>query len=66
MGPVDAVLIHSPKAAERLAVIFTGRTGPAAYCISAAAAAPLAGRPFVKVAFADQPNEEALLALLSA
>jgi len=66
MGPVDAVLLHSPKAAERLAVIFTGRIGPAVYCISAAAAAPLAGRPFAKVAFADQPTEEALLALLPA
>ena len=66
MGPVDAVLVHSPKAAERLAVIFSGRIGPAAYCISAAAAAPLAGRPFAKVAFADQPTEEALLALLPA
>ena len=59
-------LLHSPKAAERLAVIFTGRIGPAVYCISAAAAAPLAGRAFAKVAFADQPTEEALLALLPA
>lgn len=66
MAPVDAVLIHSPKAAERLAVVFSGRIGPAVYCISAAAAAPLAGRPFARVTFADQPTEDALLALLPA
>lgn len=66
MGAVDAVLIHSPKAAERLAVIFTGRIGPAVYCISAAAAAPLAGRPFAAIAFAADPTEESLLALLPA
>lgn len=64
MRAVDAVLIHSPKAAERLAVVLGGRPGPAAYCISAAAAAPLAGRPFARVAWAARPDEDSLLALL--
>jgi uroporphyrinogen-III synthase len=64
MGAVDAVLIHSPKAAERLALVLGGKPGPAAYCISAAAAAPLAGRPFVRVAWAARPDEDSLLALL--
>lgn len=64
MGPVDAVLIHSPKAAERLALVMGDKTGPAAYCISAAAAAPLAGRPFARVEWAARPDEDSLLALL--
>ncbi len=66
MGPVDAVLIHSPKAAERLAVVMGEKTGPAAYCISAAAAAPLGGRPFASVQWAARPDEDSLLALLPA
>jgi uroporphyrinogen-III synthase len=66
MGPVDAVLIHSPKAAERLAVVMGDRTGPAAYCISAAAAAPLANHAFALVEWAARPDEDSLLALLPA
>jgi uroporphyrinogen-III synthase len=64
MGPVDAVLIHSPKAGERLAVVLGGETGPAAYCISPAAAAPLAGHPFARIEWAARPDEDSLLALL--
>lgn len=64
MGPLDAVLIHSPKAAERLAVVMAGQPGPAAYCISPAAAAPLAGLPFAKVEAAARPDEDSLLTLL--
>jgi uroporphyrinogen-III synthase len=64
VGPVDAVLIHSPKAAEGLALVMGGETGPAAYCISAAAAAPLAGRPFARIEWAARPDEDSLLALL--
>jgi len=66
MGPVDAALIHSPKAGERLALVMGGRPGPAAYCISAAAAAPLAGRPFARIEWAERPDEDSLLALLPA
>jgi uroporphyrinogen-III synthase len=64
LGPVDAVLVQSPKAGERLAVVLGGKPGPAVYCISPAAAAPLAGRPFAKVAWAEHPDEDSLLALL--
>jgi len=64
MAPVDAVLVHSPKAAERLALVTGDRTGPAAYCISPAAAAPLAGRPFARIEWAARPDEDSLLALL--
>jgi uroporphyrinogen-III synthase len=65
-GAVDAVLVHSAKAGERLAVVLGGKTGPEAYCISAAAAAPLAGRPFAKIVWAEHPDEDSLLALLPA
>lgn len=64
LGPIDAVLVHSPKAGERLAVVLGGKPGPAAYCISAAAAAPLAGRPFADIRWADHPDEDSLLKLL--
>lgn len=66
LGPVDAVLVHSPKGGERLAVVLGGKPGPAAYCISPAAAAPLAGRPFAEVRWAEHPDEDSLLALLPA
>jgi uroporphyrinogen-III synthase len=66
MGAIDAALIHSPKAAERLASVLGGKLGPAAYCISAAAAAPLAGHPFARVEWADHPDEDSLLKLLPA
>jgi uroporphyrinogen-III synthase len=66
MGLVDAVLIHSPKAAERLAAVIGDAAGPAVYCISPAAAAPLAGRAFARLACAAHPDEASLLALLPA
>jgi uroporphyrinogen-III synthase len=66
MGPIDAVLIHSPKAAERLAVVIGENASPAVYCISSAASAPLAGLPFAKLACAAHPDEASLLALLPA
>ncbi len=65
LGTVDAVLIHSPKAAERLAAVLGGKTGPVAYCISPAAAAPLAGHPFARVEWAERPDEDSLLDLLA-
>jgi len=64
LGQVDAVLVHSPKAGERLATVLGGKPGPAAYCISAAAAAPLAGQPFAEVRWAEHPDEDSLLKLL--
>ncbi|MEH6664520.1 MAG: hypothetical protein V7678_06690, partial [Brevundimonas sp.] len=67
-GGLDGVLIHSPRAARRLADLTAGLTPAAgavpAFCISAAAAAPLAGAtPFAPVV-AGRPDETALLSLL--
>ena len=64
IGNVDAVLVHSPRGGERLAAVLGGKPGPAAYCISAAAAAPLAGRPFAEVRWAEHPDQDSLLKLL--
>ncbi|HEY4030104.1 MAG TPA: uroporphyrinogen-III synthase [Caulobacteraceae bacterium] len=64
MAGIDAALIHSPKAAERLATVMAGRPGPPVYCISPAAAAPLAGRPFARVQWGARPDEDSLLGLL--
>jgi uroporphyrinogen-III synthase len=59
----EALLIHSPKAAEAVAGAGIGEL--TAYCISQAAAQPLAGR--VKhAAVAAEPNEAKLLSLLPA
>lgn len=78
-GRLDGVLIHSPRAARRLAVLIgaepalTGRPGAVTvFCISEAAAAPLrapaSGRPASSrlnpVVVAPTPDEAALLSLL--
>lgn len=60
---LDAVLIHSPRAALALAPLGAVRTRPV-LCISAAAAAPLLAGNFTAVATAPFPNEAALLKLL--
>lgn len=61
----DAVLIHSPRAAEALAALppetFSGRL---AVAFSPAAAAPLAALPLAAVRVADAPNEAALFSAL--
>ena len=67
-GKLDGVLIHSPRAARRLADL-TERLPPAAgpiaaFCISPAAAAPLGGSPAFAPTAADHPDEAALLSLL--
>ncbi|WP_421739997.1 uroporphyrinogen-III synthase [Caulobacter sp.] len=71
LGELDAVLLHSPRAARGLAAIL--RTAPApglkALCLSPAVAEPLAaahreGR-LGPVAFAPRPRESALLDLLT-
>jgi uroporphyrinogen-III synthase len=65
-SPIDGVVIHSPKGAgvvaDRLSP--TVARGISAFAISAAAAAPLARLPFLRVAVAPRPNETALLALI--
>ena len=59
----EALLIHSPKAARAVAEARIG--GLTAYCISEAAAQPLAGR-VQRVVTAAEPNEASLLSLLPA
>ena len=56
------MLVHSPRAGERLAHLLTRRADTAIAAISAAAAAA-AGSGWEQVAVADQPTDEALLAL---
>lgn len=64
---IDAVLIHSPRAARAVAVTLAeGREERhlALFAISPAAAQPLAASKFQPVAVAPYPNEAALLKLL--
>jgi len=67
-GKLDGVLIHSPRAARRLADLTGGLTpaaGPVpAFCISPAAAAPLEDSAAFAPSAADHPDEAALLSLL--
>jgi uroporphyrinogen-III synthase len=58
----QALLVHSPKAAQALAA--AQLAGLSAYCISAAAAAPLA-RSAARVLVASRPDEDSLLRLLA-
>lgn len=62
---LDAVLIHSPKAARALAASAAALPppGPALFCISEAAAAPARAR-FSPVLVAVSPDEPSLLARL--
>jgi uroporphyrinogen-III synthase len=65
----EALLVHSAKAARRLAAS-TGleviAPGMAAVCISPAAAEPLRDVPFGEILVSPAPNEEALLQTLDA
>jgi uroporphyrinogen-III synthase len=65
---IDGVLVHSPKAARRLAHLLKGApvTQIRLFAISDAAAAPLAHLPFAAVAVAPRPDETSLLNLLDA
>ncbi len=64
---LDAVLLHSPRAARLAADLFRGALEPAmaAVCLSPAVAAPLAGLG-LEVRIAVAPNEAALLRRLAA
>lgn len=71
LGKLDGVLIHSPRAARRFAVLAASAPVPAealstlrAFCISEAAAAPLRPLGLGRVAVAASPDEAALLSLL--
>ncbi len=64
---LDAVLVHSPRAARRLAAfepVETIASELQAFCISRAAAAPLLKLNFARVAWAPLPNETSLLDLI--
>jgi uroporphyrinogen-III synthase len=59
----EALLVHSPKAAEALAG--APLRGLTAYCISPAAAAPLAGSG-ARIVVAPRPDDASLLGLMEA
>lgn len=70
LDALDAVLLHSPRAARKLAAILDQRPTPGlrALCLSAAVAQPLGALvqagALASVAFAPHPRETALLDLL--
>jgi uroporphyrinogen-III synthase len=66
-GDVDAVLVHSPKAARRLASTITPAEAASmtAFVLSAACAEPLSRTGFLRLAIASAPTEAELLALLA-
>ncbi|WP_333588018.1 uroporphyrinogen-III synthase [Phenylobacterium sp.] len=63
----QAVLLHSPKAARRLAVLLRGRGAPdmAALCLSRAVGRPLARARLGPRLYAPMPMESALLNLIA-
>lgn len=64
-GAIDAVLVHSPRAARELAHGLSGEVlGGAAVCISDAAALPLRTKGLTPILVAESPNEASLLAAL--
>ena len=66
---IDALLVHSPKAARRLAgtpAVEAAAPSLAVICISAAAAEPLQGLGFAEVLVSPAPNEAALIQRLDA
>jgi uroporphyrinogen-III synthase len=65
-GALDAVLIHSPKAARALVRLTSGlASGLRAFALSEACAAPLRAAGFESVAVSPHPAEADLLALLT-
>lgn len=70
LDALDAVLVHSPRAAQGLATLLVATPAPRlrALCLSPAVALPLASRVaegrIGTVAVASRPRESALLALL--
>lgn len=71
LGTMAAVLLHSPRAARKLAQVLERRPAPSlrAVCLSSAVAAPLAAPleagNLADVAVASHPSETALLGLLT-
>ena len=68
LGEIDAILVHSARAAGLIAGHLAGQADAArlrAYAISAAAAAPLRSAGLESIQVAAEPTESALLALLA-
>jgi uroporphyrinogen-III synthase len=68
LAQIDAILIHSPKAARAVAAHLAHSPAAARldlYAISEAAAAPVRGLGARSIHVADRPTEAALLALLA-
>lgn len=64
-GEIAAVLIHSPRAGRRLAMIAPPSPSCRVICISAAAASPLASAGWPRIEIADHPSERGLLNALA-
>lgn len=66
VGELDAVLVHSPKAARALAALLRKHAAPGlrAFCLSPAVARPLARAKLAHRATAELPSEDALLNLI--
>ena len=68
-GPVDAVLLYSAKAAEAFSALAKGDSRLAStrcLCLSGRVADALQGAQSDRIFVADEPSEEALMALLTA
>lgn len=65
LAEIDAILIHSPRAAARVAKLLAG-TGwrGRVWCISRACAVKLAGVPGIRVECARRPNEAAMIEMV--
>jgi uroporphyrinogen-III synthase len=64
LASIDAALVHSPRAARRLAGLVDPQTDMLFACISEAAAAPLRAAGHEKVRSAPFPDEASVLKLL--
>jgi uroporphyrinogen-III synthase len=67
IGTVNGVLVHSPKAARRLATVLADRSlaHMTAYGLSPEICRPLESLAFAQVIAAPLPTEDALLSLLA-
>ena len=65
LGRLDAILVHSPKGARRVAELISGSGWAGTiFCISAACAFELRALPGIRVRIAGRPTEQSLLALV--
>lgn len=65
LGSIDGILVHSPRAADRVARVLAGtRWTGSIWCISEACALRLAGVPGIEIHFALRPTEDALIEMI--